>query len=247
VIKDLVQQEYKMKVSLVCIAKDEDNYIEEWVNYHLKLGFDNIYIYENDWKCKLSNDKVIKFSFSGKKKQIEAYNHFIQNYHHKQDWIAFFDVDEFLVLKKHDNVKDFLNDYCDCEGVGINWVFFGSNGLKKVENNSYSVLERFTKKQKEPNKHIKSFIKSNKKYRMGVHNPNHRICDTNKTIVYGPFVGPNVDIAQLNHYFTKSYDEFKLKINRGRSDTGNFRNINEFNGHDHNDIEDTDALNFYKK
>ena len=34
-----------MKTALVCIAKDEDNYIDEWLKYHLKLGFSNIYVY----------------------------------------------------------------------------------------------------------------------------------------------------------------------------------------------------------
>jgi hypothetical protein len=38
-----------MKISLVCIAKMEDFYINEWVLYHKKLGFDDIIIYETDW------------------------------------------------------------------------------------------------------------------------------------------------------------------------------------------------------
>ena len=42
-----------MKIALVCIAKNEDDYIEEWVNYHLKLGFSKIFIYENNWRCVL--------------------------------------------------------------------------------------------------------------------------------------------------------------------------------------------------
>ena len=33
------------KVALVAIAKDEDHYIEEWIRYHLKLGFDHVIIY----------------------------------------------------------------------------------------------------------------------------------------------------------------------------------------------------------
>ena len=34
-----------MKVVLVCIAKDEDNYVEEWLDYNHKLGFDEIIMY----------------------------------------------------------------------------------------------------------------------------------------------------------------------------------------------------------
>jgi phosphosulfolactate synthase (CoM biosynthesis protein A) len=36
-----------MKVALVCVAKNEDNYIDEWLNYYNKLGFDNIFMYQN--------------------------------------------------------------------------------------------------------------------------------------------------------------------------------------------------------
>ena len=49
-----------MKIALVCIAKNEDNYIHEWINYHLKLEFDSIFIYENDWESNVINDKVFK-------------------------------------------------------------------------------------------------------------------------------------------------------------------------------------------
>ena len=49
-----------MDLALVCIAKNEDPYIEEWVNYNLKLGFDKVFIYENNWRCKLNNDNIVK-------------------------------------------------------------------------------------------------------------------------------------------------------------------------------------------
>lgn len=35
----------RFKSILCCIAKNEDNYINEWVEYHLKLGFDRVVIY----------------------------------------------------------------------------------------------------------------------------------------------------------------------------------------------------------
>jgi hypothetical protein len=34
-----------MKTALACIAKNEDNYIDEWIKYHTKIGFDFIYVY----------------------------------------------------------------------------------------------------------------------------------------------------------------------------------------------------------
>ena len=37
-----------MNPVIVCIAKIESNYIEEFVKYHLALGFSTIYIYDNE-------------------------------------------------------------------------------------------------------------------------------------------------------------------------------------------------------
>ena len=47
-----------MKIALVCIAKNEDNYIKEWITYHKKLGFDDIFIYENDLDTIIKNDQA---------------------------------------------------------------------------------------------------------------------------------------------------------------------------------------------
>lgn len=37
-----------MKTALVCIARDEDNYIDEWINYNLKIVFDKIFVFANE-------------------------------------------------------------------------------------------------------------------------------------------------------------------------------------------------------
>jgi hypothetical protein len=42
-----------MKSALVAIAKNEDEYINEWINYNLKIGFDNIIIFQNNWRAKI--------------------------------------------------------------------------------------------------------------------------------------------------------------------------------------------------
>jgi hypothetical protein len=37
VILHLDEQKCSMKVALVCIAKDEDHYVQEWLSYHSKF------------------------------------------------------------------------------------------------------------------------------------------------------------------------------------------------------------------
>ena len=235
-----------MRVSLVCIAKNEDNYISEWVNYHKKLGFDKIFVYENDWKCSIDDDIIEKIEFNGKHQQIQAYNHFIQNYYSMYNWAAFLDVDEFLVLKKHKNVKDFINEYKEYNGIGINWVLFGDNGHKKVIDDEFGVIKRFTKRGIKVNPHIKTILNLSTFCQMAVHSPsNISIVDTNKRTISGPtnFDGDD-NIAQINHYFCKTEDEFEIKSKRGRNGYGNERDISDFIVSNLNETNDFSAYEF---
>lgn len=234
-----------MKVSLVCIAKDEDLYIDEWIQYHKKLGFDDIYIYQNDWRWSGESENVYKIEVDGPTKQKESYNNFIKHNRTNYDWVAFFDVDEFLVLKKHKDIKSFLTEYESFPAVGINWVLFGDNGHTNV-NDEYSVLKRFTKRQENVDIHVKCIVKLNNNAYMNVHNPSSFWVDTHKQVNNGPFTKtPSDDIAQINHYFCKTQEEFELKCERGRADTNTKRNISDFNAHNHNEIEDLTAYNFF--
>jgi len=234
-----------MKVGLICIAKDEDNYIDEWIKYHLKIGFDDIYIYRNNWEFSYEHENVHITKMNGKKKQIVSYNDGFQKYKSQYDWIAFFDVDEFLVLKKHKNVKDFLSEYSDYDSVGINWCLFGDNGLDSVIDNNYSLIKRFTKRKSSVNPHIKSIVNTKFNGLIDIH---HAVCqtvDTNFKKFKGSrnYDGDN-EIAQINHYFCKTKEEFLNKINRGRPGTDKLRTFDEFDSHNYNEVEDLWALNF---
>lgn len=238
-----------MKVALVCIAKNEDNYIEEWINYHLKMGFDDIFVYQNDWQCGIENSKVHKLILNGEEKQITSYNHFITN-NTDYDWAAFFDIDEFLVLKKHNDIKELLMNYSTYQGIGVNWVIFGNNGHNLV-GGDYSLVKRFTKRQLGVDRHIKTIL--NLRYRknvsMTVHNPNRQIVDSHLNKIEGPFnYKGNDEIVQLNHYFCKTKEEFKLKCERGRSDLKTHtRTMDEYEPSNRNECDDFTALNFLLK
>lgn len=236
-----------MRVALVCIAKNEDDYIQEWIDYNKKLGFDKIFIYENDWCCNINDEKVVKIKYNGQTKQMSSYNDFVVNYGKEYDWAAFFDVDEFLVLKQHNNIQEFINEYKESQSIAINWMLFGDNNHQTINNNDYSVINRFTKRDNSINPHIKTICNlSYSPFFYCPHNSNLSWVDTNNKIGSGSFNenGPT-NVVQLNHYFTKTLPEFKNKISRGRSDNGSFRSIDDFDCHNHNKIDDYYAYNFF--
>lgn len=256
-----------MKVVLFGVGKGESRYIREWTDYHIKIGFDNIYIYDNEDKPTYKNllkdfkNVIVKHIPGSNNKyglQTIIISHFQNNYIKNYDYCVHLDLDEFLCLKKHNNIKDFINDYFDTKtsAIGINWVFFGSNNLDNYENKL--VLERFTKCQKGSNQHIKLIVDVKKLiHYIGPHKiksiENTFTYDTNKKLIEGPFNldGP-IDISQINHYKVKSKDEFRLIIKRPRPDKpigaidryrDNFQE--QFSLYDLNDIEDLHALYFY--
>ena len=235
-----------MKVAIVCIAKDENYYLQEWISYNLKLGFDHIFLYQNDWRTDIENPQLTKLIWDGPVAQLPAYNNFL-NTNKDYDWIAFIDCDEYISLKKHDNIKDFIKEYDNPNGIGLNWFFYGSGGqLNRVNN---SLLHQFKYRSNNVDQHVKTILNVKSGARMQLpHNPNIPIMDTNNKFFAGPFNphGPT-DVAYINHYHNKTKEDWEIRIKRGRVDAPI--------GHDYTvwdreinmniDVEDVHALNFY--
>ena len=259
-----------MKVGLVCIAKLEYYYIEEFVTYHLLLGFDTIYIYDNEdlptyykiLKDYLNYIKIIHLPGNEYEKGVQyiALDHFIKNFMYKDNLthICHIDCDEFIALKKHKKIKDFIKEYIkgDCAGIGMNWRYFGSNGLKKYNNRP--ILERFTKCDKYGDKHIKTLFDVSKfSHFLDCHSimpkNNYKIKNTLGREIIGPF-NEKIDLSviQLNHYKCKTLQEFKFVRQRGHADFNKSSQPNQnieraFEVYNKNDVEDLAAYNFYKK
>ena len=241
---------------IVCIAKKEHDYIEEFVKYHLALGFKNIYLYDNEdtptYEKFFVNNNNIK-----KGVQYVALDHFINNFLFKTDitHVAHIDIDEFIVLKKHGNICEFINEYItgDCQGIAMNWRFFGSSG--RTEKTSEPVTTRFTMCGKIGNHHIKTiFKKDNFLHYNSCHDVtlrNGHIKSTNNFIVEGPHnTNIDFDVIQLNHYKCKTLPEFRYIRTRQRADIKGDINENvdhNFDIFNINEIEDLNAYHFYKK
>lgn len=45
-----IQKDKDMNIAICAIVKDEDFYIDEFIKYHLKLGVNHIYFFQNNWR-----------------------------------------------------------------------------------------------------------------------------------------------------------------------------------------------------
>ena len=247
-IKDYFSKIEKNKYTKVCmcaIGKNENNYTKEWIDYYKALGYNHIFIYDNNdpngekFEEVLSKEisagfvSIIDYrGFRGKRRapQYDAYFDCYEKNSKEYDWLSFYDFDEFLVIKDNKTIQEFLNDekFTECMDIKINWITYSDNGHIYYENKP--VLERFTEPliQDSENKHIKSMVRGHLKenYWKKLKNPHSSINNYITCIPTGqrtdsnsPFhTPPNHEYAYIQHHVTKSLEEFIEKSERGRSD-----------------------------
>ncbi len=196
------------KISICLLIKDENKYINEWVSHHLNLGVEHFYIYDNASKIPVSETVANSFDLSlftfvdwsgmYESIQVEAYNHCIQNFGYESEWIAFIDTDEFIQCES----LRVLDKYKEYDFVKINWTLYNADGLLNYE--PRPVQERFTKTfiTDKIGIQYKSIVRPSRIHSMDVHAPS-----------FGSSITAN-DIV-LNHYYTRSLEEWEEKIIRG--------------------------------
>ena len=162
--------------------------------------------------------------------QFDAYKDCYQKYNLYYDWLSFFDIDEYLELNPLNlKIQDFLNSrrFNICQIIKFNWLYYINNNNSLYYENK-PLQQRMTKPlfNLEINKHVKSIVRGNlsKNYWLKAQNPhssknNYITCSSSGRIIKSsslfniPF---EHKYAYLKHYQMKSFEEYCLKIKRGR-------------------------------
>jgi hypothetical protein len=222
------------KLSIGAIAKNEHFGLEEWVNYHRVVGVEHFYIYDNDSQIPvrqtlakyINAGLVTVIEFPGLSRQMPSYTHCLQNFGGGSEWIAFIDCDEFLLPKQCDSVPEVLQQYHAFGGHQVNWILFGTSG--HVTRPEGLVIENYTlasKPEWPDNLHTKAIVQPRYTLSAGS-NPHYfhfkngfHSVDEEFQIVSNAFSNKHCNkYLQINHYTTKSLEEFQAKISKGRAD-----------------------------
>jgi len=211
------------------------------VEWYKNLGIYKIYLYdnnelngerfeevindyiENDFVKVIDRRGIVKSTMTdknGKTTQGKAYYDCYYNNYKSNDWIFFFDIDEYLSIDyKYNNIFEFLNDFRKYDGIKVQWRMYGDNGNLYYENKPLN--ERFVNKNNvNYDNHIKSIIKcKNYTYDLvfcahGVLNKKPIFVNVNKKRVVNSYMDrkPYKNLpVYLNHFYSKSTEEF---INR---------------------------------
>ena len=246
-------------LAICAIAKNEGPYFKEWIEWHRKMGVEKFYIYDNESTDNTReilqpyiDSGIVDYTYyPGYRKQIAAYDDCMTRHRDDSRWIAFIDLDEFIVPEKDKSIREFLTRFEAYPAVEINWLCYGSGGaLKREPGGVMQRFKRHSKPEHRLNRHVKSIVDPHRVATMTGCHEAARISGTavdshgNSIVRNFREREPQQDVIRINHYAVRSLEEFYEKQNRGRA-SGKKRTIAQeyFNEYDLNDIEDRSDYN----
>jgi hypothetical protein len=134
-------QNYKYELAVCAIFQNEGPYLKEWIEYNLLIGVEKFYLLNN-----LSNDNYSEVLAPYIQKGIvdlyewphidfrqgDSYDFISQTVKDDVKWMAYIDIDEYIVPMNVNTVPEFLKDYEPFAGVTINWVVFGTSNVERI-------------------------------------------------------------------------------------------------------------------
>lgn len=227
---------YKYNLSFCAIFKNEAKYLREWIEYHKLVGVDHMFLYNNfstdDFMDVLEpyieSDYVELIDWPVEQGQMRAYVDCVERFSSLTKWLAFIDIDEFVIPNHHNTINEFLLNFSNRPVVIVYWKYFGTSGTVNRDINGL-VLEDFTCSWKDYVNVGKCFYNTSfvfdpinredafnhrmwsryKCFRVPPVNIFGRVCIKNRHKVKKDFP------IQINHYYTKSYNEYIEKTRKG--------------------------------
>ncbi|MBE6459632.1 MAG: hypothetical protein E7009_01440 [Alphaproteobacteria bacterium] len=222
---------YPHELSIAAIMKNEGPYLKEWLDFHILVGVEKFYLYDNGstdntgeiLKPYIERGIVDYTFFPGRAQQRPAYYDVIRKHADDTRWMALIDLDEFLVPVKHKTLPEFLRTLPRFSQLIVSWVDYGSNG--HMEKPDGLVIENYTKHARD-NWGVKSIINPRLITYLG--NPHYNY-------VAGPTIDENgkkigkvnqeknpttINKIRCNHYITKSHAEYIARCNLGDAGSG---------------------------
>lgn len=221
----------KHYLSVVVSYKMEQCNLLEWLEYHIHVGVNHFYIYNNDDNPKLSDRLMRPYVEEGYVTNIHSARMFrkpvwsrqsdanldaISRFGQNTRWMALLDMDEFLYPVVDPTVSEALRRYHDCPSLAVSYYCFGSGGHRlrprlQIDGYRFRSYEAFYW-----NNHTKSIGQT---ALVGPHPHHHRfsgpLLDEDKVLCKRYFKPPKGKILRINHYMARSHEDFQEKMIRG--------------------------------
>lgn len=227
------------EVHIASVFKNEARYLREWIEFHRIVGIAKFILYQNNSEDDYMS--VLQPYIDGgivdlkqwpmlPPMNMHVYADVFRRVRTSQIWLACIDCDEFLFSPKYATIGEALDTFPDAWGaVAVNWRCFGSSGKEVWED--IPVIERFTWHSSHPtmeymDKHVKSIVKMDRAVRLPTSQDHiHTFNVQGGTFSeVGWFAEPGAhaehhsEILRINHYWSKSRQEWAERIATGKPD-----------------------------
>jgi hypothetical protein len=233
-------------ITLVGMFRNEAKYIKEWLCYYHLIGIDSFIVFlHKNTDCSLHVLDSLSFKEKIQTVGIEEENdigvHFQNRIYEraielaKTEWIIYLDIDEFLFLPNHPNIGKFLSDIPDdVGGLAIYQNIFGSCGHAKSPDGL--VIENYTTRNEDDIEldkrttflflkpcglfaEVKILLRKNDiSYIKTIHEvfSSKKIVIEDGSVFQKQKIKRSTSNIKINHYFTKSKEDWISKTGRQR-------------------------------
>ncbi|TCQ08684.1 glycosyl transferase family 92 [Rhizobium sp. PP-F2F-G36] len=248
VIVPPVSQADRHGIAIMACVKNEAPYIEEWVRFHRAIGVRHFHIYDDGstdgtmdilrsllsakaltivpWIMRM-RDEGTSVVLNG---QAIAFAHALLNFGGRYDWMAFIDVDEFLLPRRDSTLEDALRHAKGFPNISLPWHMFGHGGHRARPKGpvclSYTARVAHPERQDANASNFKCIVDPTRVTGVSVHRFRTKefgdrtsndagivssVRDRKAEAFY------SAEYLQLNHYYLKSEEELSEKVARGWS------------------------------
>jgi Glycosyltransferase family 92 len=215
----------KAYLAVQAMFLNEARYLREWIEFHRLVGVERFFLYDHESTDSgrdvlapyVEEGIVVVHDWPVHPGLLEANQDCIERHRADARWIAFMDIDEFLFSPTGAPVPDVLHRFDHLAGLGIPWALFGPSGHKTRPPGL--VIESYTVRTSRPRRArwFKSMVDPTKVFRArGPHVFGYtHDRDLEPVPAFAPF-----ELLRINHYWTKSEEEFAEKLARPWAHTG---------------------------
>ncbi len=250
-------------LGICAIIKDETPFLAEWVAYYMRLGVEAFYLYDNRSEIPVAktlagfsqlrtNAILSVYDVPGRAMQIPVYNHCLNEHDQACRWLAFIDLDEFVVPKQADSIPELLEEYESHAGLALSWKAFGSNGHKARPKGLQ--IENYTRAMADDSpKHglVKSIV-TPRAVKLIINPPmcqqkepdQHVVTEDHEPIAVAERPHPTWAKGQINHYFCRSRQDYVIKSQKPRGSVFEAKKQPESLVPPEGDVLDTSAMHF---
>ncbi len=216
-------------IAIAAIFRNEAPYLKEWIEFHLKVGFERFFLFNNlstddfqsvlkpykdlieltHWPLEHSN--IVEWN----EIQCLAYERAIHKAQ-KYKWLALLDIDEFLFSPVSKTLPPILDRFEHAGGIGVNWQLFGTSCVPQIDPNQ-RLIEALTyrfPKDLGVNHHVKPIVRPDRVLicespHFAIYKEPFRQLTTNGIPFEGP-ISPTIctELLRINHYVLRDLNYF---------------------------------------